>query len=134
MRNRINKFICLLMAVFVYIAGMYSENQKIHLTYACAPVTDVRDADFFTEDYAFTDLQVCTSDMLGVRENAEQITTRLKVHGREIISFPDFTYHKICFPYIGKSSAGFADTVYVSNCQSGLVIKYIHKSDGKKRI
>lgn len=134
MRNRINKCICLLMAFLVYIAGMYSENQKIYSTYACAPVTDVRDADFSTEDTVFTDLQVCTSDMLGVRENAEQITTRLKVHGREIISFPDFTYHKICFLIDGKSSAGFADTVYVSNSQSGLVTKYIHKADGKKRI
>lgn len=134
MRNKINKFICLLMAFLVYIAGMYSGNQKIYSTYACAPVTDVRDADFSTEDTVFTDLQVCTSDMLGVRENAEQITTRLKVNGREIFSFPDFTYHKVFFSYIGKSSAGFADTVYVSNSQNGLVTKYIHKADGKKRI
>lgn len=129
------KIVCIFLVIFMFLSGMCFENIKTDSPLAYAPI-EKSDSCIDTCKTAVIDVQACTIEMLGVRSYSgfQHLSNRCMNPKREI---------KLSFDFLGtnllSSSEGRFYTSYVTfysfaQGQKKLVLNYIHKSDGKKRI
>lgn len=130
-----NKFICMLMILFVFVSGMYFEEFRIDSDFSYAHA-DIADICYFSEKPVVVDTQVCTTAMLGIRGNAGlgRMERSFVSQRRGTRTSTDFLCQSLFSLNTGKSYINFENTQWISGTLENLVAEYIHKSDGKKRI
>lgn len=135
MRKKRNELFCVLITLFVFISGMYFEDFKVDSVFVCA-ATQTSNSYMSSVDPVVTDTKACTTEMLGTHENMGlgKVTTRFTYQKRNSKLSRDYLYGTIFFLNVGKSYANCDKVQFVSKNQDDLVVNYIHKSDGKKRI
>lgn len=134
MRNKRQKWICVLITLFVFLAGMCFEDIQAGSEFICAPA--LAEASFISAaDTFITDAQACTAEMLGIRGNTrlEQSTIRFANRGRDTKISLDFLWQTLFSINEEQSDTGFEGIQFACRFRNELVINYIHKSDGKKR-
>ncbi|MGN0480906.1 MAG: hypothetical protein ACI4EV_04985 [Lachnospiraceae bacterium] len=135
MHKRTNKLICVLITLLVFISGMCFENIKVDSVLERATVRTA-DAYILPVDAVMTDTTACTTEMLGI--GSHTALTQLSVGfattrvGARLIQY--LLGQNIFSLCEGKSYTSFEAIRVISENQHKLVVNYIHKSDGKKRI
>ncbi len=133
MRNKRNKFVCVLIALVVFISGIYFEYFKIDSTFACEPIA-MNHSNIAFEDPILADVPVCTSEMLGFHKSTGQgqLTIQCANQRRDAKT----SHYSLCPDIFSinecKSYTSFKTKKVVYGNQDELITKYIHKSDGKK--
>ena len=135
MRAKRNKIFCILITLLVFISGMYFEDIKVDSVFASTP-TETTNIYISDISHVITDTLVCTAEMLGVRGNmvTGQYTIRFANQKRDTRVSLEFLCRNIFSINQGESYGSFEEVQSISRSQDELVLKYIHKSDGKKRI
>lgn len=135
MRKKRNELLCVLITLFVFISGMYFEDLKVDSIFVCA-ATEASNSYMLSVDPVVTDTKACTTEMLGIRESTGlgQLTTRFSYQRGHTKLSLDYLCRTIFFLKEGKSYANCEKVQFVLKNQDDLVVNYIHKSDGKKRI
>ena len=135
MYNKRNKLIYVLIILSVVISGMYFENFKADSAFVCSPA-EKTNSYISSVNAAITKVHACTTEMLGIHGSMEleQLTIRFANQRRDIKMSLDFLCQIIFCINERKSYAVFEEIQFVSGNQDELIINYIHKSDGKKRI
>lgn len=135
MRAKRKNIFCILITLLVFISGMYFEDIKANSVFACTS-TETTNSYILDMNSVIKDTQMCTTEMLGIRGNMviEQFTIRFVNQRRATKLSLDFLCQNIFSLNEGKSYANFEEVSFISGSQDELVTKYIHKSDGKKRI
>lgn len=133
-RSQKNRWLCVWIAFFVLIAGMYFDGFKIDSVFVCAPMPSA--SRIAAMEFDLTDAKACTTEMLGIRgtlesKHAAGCVVHPRRDNRSIFLFfcPNITAQKQ-----GKFYTGVWETQLCAVSQKTLVTNYIHKSDGKKRI
>lgn len=134
MRSRNRKIICVILAMIIALSGTYVENTKTGLGYQDASA-DTHTSCLESAEALVRDIQICTTEMLGIRDNVQtgRLSVRLDGSHKEIKSSPGFLCSKL-FSLAEKKF--FTSSEFISLIMQWpheLVINYIHKSDGKKR-
>lgn len=134
MQRKKNKFICILIALFVFIFGMYFGENKIDSLFSYSLQKDM-DTYFISADCMIED-HACTAQMLGIRGNLEigQSIRTIANQKKEIKFYFGFLLFIILSFHKRKFDAHFEKLIPASNCHHKFVTNYIHRSDGKKRI
>ncbi len=134
-RDKKQRCICVLIAYFVLVSGMYFENIKVDSAFVCAP-TETTNAYVFSLDTGHTATEACTTEMLGVRQGAgfQEFSARFANQRKDTKIASDDRGQSIIALKNGVSYAILEKIEQISEFQEKLVTNYIHKSDGKKRI
>lgn len=135
MQVRREKKWCLLIGIMLIISGLYFEDCKIS-----APLTDFSACKDFSYLTTVTtdihDTDVCTSELLNVRGMLEghQLAIQSTKHRKDARTSPYYLYQNTFSIRAGSSCSNSVREILLSDTQSNLITKYIHKSDGKKRL
>lgn len=135
MRKNKDKWICMVMIVFVFIAGVYGINLKNDSISVCAPMQTTNSYDS-SINAVITNTEIGTTEMIGICDNTnqEQFAIRFQNQNRDTKIFLDFLYQVITSQKEEQSYASVKKIQIVSKIQDTLVINYIHEIDGKKNL
>lgn len=116
---------------------MCIENVKVDSLFLYASIEETN-SYIMADDATISQARPCTTEMLGVRNNAgiQRLASRFINSKRESKVSHNFLYSNI-FSLHEKERKFFISSEAIQfciQCQNELVINYIHKSDGKKRI
>lgn len=127
--------ICLLLAVLIFLSGMWFENDRADSFAECVS-TGVCSSDILSADDTVSRAQLCTEEMLSVRINVGllQLAGRFAFQTRRARLLVNFLYLDPLSTAEGKFFPSSEETHFFSQCPDELVVNYIHLSDGKKRI
>lgn len=126
---------CLVVAIMFWISGIYVQGNEVDFSFACT-TTDEPISYISTNDTTITDIQACTAQTLDVygRIEIRQLTMRLAKQKSVINYSRDFLCQSFFSLKEKNSYVTFEGINLLKDTQSILVTKYIHKSDGKKRV
>lgn len=122
-----------ILALLVFLNGMCFGGVRTDLAFTPTPV-EKPDSYIGSVDVNIEDEQLCTTEMLGVRNDVgvQSLTVR-NTNAREIKQAPHF----LCvdaFSLEQEKCVSSSQAVQVcSPCRDELVVDFIHKSDGKKK-
>ncbi len=135
MRIRNRKILCFLLAMLVLLFGTRCEKSRLETLFACAPAENA-DSLIRVADAAISDTQLCTTEMLGVRSHTgiRQLSSRfVSIRGEARLSL-----FCLCSAILSLDEGKFFTNSALLQSehprQEELVPRYIHRSDGKKRI
>lgn len=135
MRIRNHKSLCFILAMLVLLFGTRCEKSRPETLFACAPA-EKADSLIRAADASISDAQLCTTEMLGVRSHTgmQRLASRfISLRGEVKLSL-DFLCPGLFSPDEKKFFTSSALIQSEHPCQEELVPRYLHKSDGKKRI
>lgn len=129
------RLLCFVLIILVFISGMCFENIKTEVSAECVSTENVN-SYIMPRDVTMVDAEHCTTEMMGIRNGAgiRRLTNGYPGHKRESRTFLEFLYSNIFSLSEGKIPTRFEIIYFLNQNQEELVLKYIHKSDGKKRI
>lgn len=135
MRTKRNKLICFILTILVLLLGIYFESIKTDSLFVYAPVegTDVQTLSYGA---VLREADFCTTEMLGVRNygGIQQLTSCYLNQEKVARVSLNFLCSDV-FSMLGeKFFTGSEVMRFHSQYQEELVVHYIEKSDGKKRI
>ncbi len=137
MRMKNYRIISLLLVIFVALSGMCFEDTKADSYFAYVSMED-NSFNFISDETEISDTHPCTSEMLGVRNNAgiQRLASQYLNQKRQNRISYNFLFLDIfsLSERIKKFFISSEATQVYNQCQEELVANYIHKSDGKKRI
>lgn len=135
MRTGWNKLICFIVTILVLLSGTYFENVKTDSLFGYSPVEET-DLQVFVYRVVLQDAKVCTTEMLGNRNNAgiQQMSSLYVGHKKDLRTYLPFLCSDVFSLNEGKFFTGSEVLHFHSQYQEELVATYIEKSDGKKRI
>ena len=130
-----NELLYVIIILLVFISGMFFEDFKVDSGFVYA-ATETTNSYMSSVNPVVTDTNACTTEMLGTHKSMGQgqLTTRCTYQRRNSKLSRDYLLLIIIFLYEGKSYANCEEIQFVSKITDNLVVNYIHKSDGKKRI
>ncbi|MBD5089595.1 MAG: hypothetical protein HDT30_12455 [Clostridiales bacterium] len=137
MRIKNCKILCFILVIFIVLSGMCIENIEADYSFAYAPMEETN-SYIMTDDAVISQAEPCTTEMLGVCNNAgiQRLAGQFINQKRESKVSLNFLYSNI-FSLHEKERRFLISSkaiTFCNQCQDELVVKYIHKSDGKKRI
>ena len=135
MRIKKSKYWCLILAMLVLLTCMHFEDCNASTVRACATVASPYSQEL-TRGVAFTNAELCTTEMLGERRNAgaQQLTSRYINQKREWNTSLSLLYIAILAFLCRKLLTSAEAVCFFQHRLAELVIRYIHRTDGKKRI
>ena len=135
MRIRKCKGISLLLVIILLLSAVFVNDGRAESSSVIVP-TDGTDCPVILLGATLTDAQLCTTEMLGIRNNAGncQLTARfMNRKGEESISVSALFFCGVTFNQELLLSKSDATRMYNQFLEE-LIALYIHKTDGKKRI
>lgn len=137
MRIKNYKILCFILVIFIVLSGMCIENIEADSSFAYAPMEETN-SYIMTDDAVISQAEPCTTEMLGVRNNAgiQRLASQFINQKRESKVSLNFLYSNIFFLHEKERRFLISSKAitFCNQCQDELVVNYIHKSDGKKRI
>ncbi len=137
MRTKFHKLAGLILALVMMLSGIFGEALKVDAAFMCiSEHSQESESCLRTSCAVLTGARSCTSEMMGIRRNADFGAVILRHANQRRGSGVSFGF--LCqdsfFLKCRNSHVGLEDACVVSGCPYELVTEYIHKSDGKKRI
>ena len=135
MRCMSKKRICLILAFLMLFTGMCLENRRAHSLFV-SPVIPKTDSSVYADALLRAESDVCTAEMLGVRNYSYIWETA----GKSALRYKDMkvSLYALCVWSCLQAFFCFfvaAYAVYSSASDDvSEVVQYIHNADGKKRI
>lgn len=127
--------ICLILALLVFLSGMWWENSMTDFfaEYASAGESSI---PILSDGDAVSEAQLCTEEMLNVRTQVGllQLTGRRLQPTRKVRLAQELPYSDYPISAERKFFTGSEELHFFIPCPEELVVNYIHQSDGKKRI
>lgn len=135
MQSRKQKAMCILLAIVIVLSGMCFESSKADASFLYAPA-EASDSTVRPVDATIREAQLCTTETLGIRDNADiqQFAGRVNSQKRETSDSLALLYFNILSSAAGKFYAGSEMMRSGQQYRNELVANYIHRSDGKKRV
>lgn len=134
-RLKERKMVCILLAMIVFLSGIFLENAQVDNLSSRAPM-EATTSCIQSANAIIVDTQLCTTEMLDMRSvcGIQQLAgQRISPKGglRNPLSFLCLGIFQF---FIGRFLTGSGITDIHSLYLNEPVINYIHRSDGKKRI
>ena len=135
MQYKRKNLFCMFMVMILFISGICFKDCSIDDFWAY-PVSDKTSSQISNVEAMFSDVQLCTTQMLGIRSDivGRQQTFRYGTQGKTAKLLLDDLSEDIISKKTGNSFSFVGEVPQFYVGQSNLVTVYIHKSDGKKRI
>lgn len=135
MQYKRKNLFCMFMVMILFISGICFKDCSIDDLWAY-PVSDETSSQISNVEAMFSDVQLCTTQMLGIRSDivGRQQTFRYGTQGKTAKLLLDELSEDIISKKTGNSFSFVGEVPQFYVGQSNLVTVYIHKSDGKKRI
>ena len=126
---------CIILALFVALSGIGFDTVATGNEYVNKADTD-NNSVISVDECMVDDVQVCTSETLGMRGNAgvRQIYTRADCNKRDVNHYHGVTCIDISSLCDIKTNNCSDVVVCCDDFRREIVTEYIHRSDGKKRI
>lgn len=133
--NRVNRLICIIMAIFVLISGVCFDDVKMESLFECAH-TEVLNSVINSVDIDIIDVEAGTSEFLGFQVDTvfKQLSVRLSNNRRYTKISLEFLIQNLFSLKESKAYVNFERDELALNSQDEIITEYIHKTDGKKRI
>lgn len=135
LRLKKDKIVYIILVLILFLSGVCFENNKADSKFLCSPV-ECSDSNIKSDIFTNLDIQVCTAEMLGAGRisSVQQFSCSHICKNRELKIFPDYLLLSYLSITEGKFFTSSEITQVYSKCLDELIMNYIHKSDGKKRI
>lgn len=135
MQCKNNKIVCIILAVIIFLSGMYFENKEVDSYFAHSSADKINSC-IKSDNISIADSQVCTAELPSLRSSGglQRLSGRSAYQKRDMKLPLDF----LCFNSLSLQKGKFfvfSEITQSNNlCSEKHVINYIQNSDGKKQI
>lgn len=128
------QLLCMFMVMILCILGIFFENYQTDHSLMCAAKESSSQISNATE--VVSNIPLCTNQMPGIRGNIRNRlwTVLFAKQAKSEKSFLDYFSENVFVKKTGNVYTESDEIYFLKNLQKNLIVNYLHKSDGKKRI